>query len=171
MFQMASATDLVQATPQLLAPPTVEVSGDIADGSTYEFDLEWSADQTAYAVTRLEVKSKEGRSITGATLREFPLGAMQTDALELAAVGAVKTDDGISWDAVRAAISDRIAEGRPKPTPDVLDLVGLAYEFALVRSVPPIKEIERLFMLPPSTAMHWVKLARERGHLDVPAAK
>lgn len=57
------------------------------------------------------------------------------------------------------------------PTDDALRFVAASYSLAYALGEPPAKAVERDLDLATSTAGRWIKLAREKGLLDISAAQ
>lgn len=67
------------------------------------------------------------------------------------------------WDAERPMLHHARDEG---PTSANLAAASEIYTVAQLLRFPPVVKVADMFGLPQRTATHWVKLARERGHLS-----
>lgn len=78
-----------------------------------------------------------------------------------------ETGYGTGQEAVERLKIEGPVMGARGPTPETLEWVSLTYELCLLLGDPPTKTVEHFFRIAPRTATYWVKLARERGHLDL----
>lgn len=144
------------------------VDTEIDDGLVVDLRAEWSAEAFGYDVKQVTVRREEG-SVTATDLRQVSLTQLvaRTSRFIAGLHATVIDDDGEEQGAQELldALRDNTFAGR-RPTPEVLQQVAILYEVSSVLGANPVQEIERLFALPPRTATHWVKLARDRGHLD-----
>lgn len=130
--------------------------------------MEWDRGECAYQLVRLDLQRKaDGIPITGASLRTIQVAQL----VALLGRGELEKYAMVCgrqwrWSVVKEQVAQAVAAGRPKPTPETLELVAIVYEFAQILGEKPVKMLQELFGLAPSTANHWVRLARERGHLD-----
>lgn len=108
----------------------------------------------------------DGPAITGASVRKIPLGILIEDIVDQTVRLDSETAHGTVQDVFDLIKSRVEKEGRLKPTPDVLELVAIVHEYGQSRGRKTAKLVEEAFGLPPSTASHWIRLAKERGHLD-----
>lgn len=136
-----------------------------------DMDFVWgNGSPPGYILKSLTVASTDDVPITGTTLRAIPIAELQQFVLVRAVEQHVCTADNLTWRDVSTTIRKWVSDGHKlKPSPENLDLLAMVYEFSTVLALSPVKTIRELFNLAPSTATHWVKLARERGHLAIPA--
>lgn len=144
----------------------VEVTSDeipLANGLTVQIGASWNTHDRAYDVAKLVVTagSKE-HPVTGVVLRQIPVQHLLRGVVERHIV----TYSG-------RGVGEPLHIPAPaggKPTPENLETVGLIYDVSRAARDAPAKRVAEHFGLPPRTASHWIKLARERGHLDAAPA-
>lgn len=167
--QVPADSEYVELTRHVRGVPVFEVEGETLDGCPYSATISFSKGEGAYGLSELKITAGNA-PITGTTLRDITPGDLIQrvlhDASSLQGDSMLKTSDGLAAGDARLRIQEAAAHKRPRPTPRVLDLVATVYELAKLAGAGPAKAVEHDFQVPPSTASHWIKLARERGHLD-----
>ncbi|PPF32272.1 hypothetical protein C5B93_15875 [Rathayibacter sp. AY1A2] len=137
----------------------------------------FDSDAMRYEITAISISGQEraGRPapITAKSLRlllinkleekifsgSFPLLVMNERMLSFHAYGFEGLENGAAM--VRG-------EG---PTPKALAFAASVYCFYFAIRGKPTQRIAELMQLPPSTASHWVRLARQRGYLSKDSTK
>jgi hypothetical protein len=139
---------------------------------TLDIDANWSSELSDYAIAHLVLHQRDGgEPISGRLLRSVALGAAQEYAKFVALQAHANSTHG-RWAAVRSQLDTLAPSLRAAgPTPETLDWVGTLYEFQTLLGNAPKKAVQLTFDLPESTAAHWVRLARQRGHIGVAPRK
>ncbi|QCV88455.1 hypothetical protein FEZ32_08870 [Acidipropionibacterium jensenii] len=158
----------VQISPHLEGPA-------IAEMESYPEDPRFKAVLSMHAMTgkgyqlrELTFSAREGEpELTSAALREFPVRERVREAAIQVIAGMVSSKFGNFTETIKH-IQDQVKEagGRLRPTAEVLELVAIAHEFCQVLQIPTIKNIQAMFSIPNRTASHWVRLSKDRGHLQ-----
>ena len=165
------AADRVQITKHINAPALLRVSyGPGPDDSLphrTDFTLEWNPQSRTYEASHVAFsRFEDGEAITGASVRRIPLGRLIEAIIDQTVRMDSETPHGTVQE-VFATIRSRVElEGRLKPDPDTLELVAIVFEYGQSRGRKTTKLVEETFAIPMSTASHWVRLAKERGHLE-----
>jgi hypothetical protein len=164
---------MAQLSRHLWAPPTFTATGIDLDGRLpviVDISAEWSPDLRSYVVVELLAKRQVGGDpITGSALRSVPVGEVLAYAVRMHIDSAVGSPDAKANATVQAIMSEpgQLEALRSLgPKPETLEAVAVAFELAQLRGIPAGRSLTEAFGIPKRTADHWVKLARERGHLD-----
>lgn len=131
------------------------------EGAQIDLTAEWDEVDQEYRLVDLRVRSAEG--VTGTLLRNLPVKAILRWLVHSKA-----QIDGQPAHLDSDALHLLASTG---PTPTTLDAVAKIYTLAGVTLDPPAKRVRDEFGIPQRTATHWIKLARERGHLPEMATK
>lgn len=138
----------------------------LATSNTVEILLRYVEDAEDWDVWSIGVIRDEGEPpISSDALREIAPTAAIRAALhgvpDLVVHGPdVPVDE--YWEGLRPGLVARRADG---PTSENLSVLSDVYRVAGVLRRPQVMTAARMFDIPGRTATHWVKLARERGHL------
>lgn len=142
-------------SPGVLGTPnTVEISARF-----FAFREDWEI----WSVGAFREDSEE--AITPESLRAIPPAEAVRAALHAQAdimIDSAGDDIWKVWERDAPLLSSRRKDG---PTSENLASASAAYRAARVLHLAPVVKVAELFGLPQRTATHWVKLARERGHL------
>lgn len=164
------AFDRIQITKNISAPAKLMVSyGPGADDFPHrtEFTLHWNARSKTYEAGFVAFRQfEDGEPVTGASVRKVPLARIIEGVIDQ----TVRMDSETKYGSVQNVfqlVQNRLTtEGRLKPDPETLELVAIIFEYGQSRGRKSTKLVEDTFKLPTSTASHWVRLAKERGHIE-----
>ncbi|GGQ23713.1 hypothetical protein GCM10010140_62500 [Streptosporangium pseudovulgare] len=116
--------------------------------------------------TELTVTAQDGTTISSAALRGVPVASIvRSCARNLVMEG--HEGEGV----ITLEPHDVDVDVSAGPTDEALRAVAASYSLAYALGEPPAKGVERELGLATSTAGRWIKLARERGFLEIPAEK
>ncbi len=125
----------------------------------------WSRTLRRYVAERFEAVGTADDPVTAESIRGVPIAHFIEWACEVVP-GLVRDDNGRDMLAPDYYALDALTSARERgPDGVTLALVAGAYRAADVARWKPAYRVAELFGVPPRTASHWVKLARERGHL------
>jgi hypothetical protein len=105
---------------------------------------------TALSLRALLINKLEEKIFTG----EFPILVLSDKLFSDQAFGFDGLENGAS-----------VVRGNG-PTPEALEFAASIYSLFFAMRGKPTQKIAELLKLPPSTASHWVRLARQRGYLS-----
>ncbi|MGJ6963266.1 hypothetical protein ACSDR0_15275 [Streptosporangium sp. G11] len=108
--------------------------------------------------------SSQGEPITGTTMRALPLGAVVRNMVRPLVFEGSEGKGAVTIEGPPEPVD--VTQG---PTDQALKAVAMAYSIAFALGDPPAKAVERDLNLATSTAGRWIKLARDRGFLEIPA--
>lgn len=177
--QSSKSDKRVPLTRHITGIKGFSVKGETDGGCTFSATFEWRDEATAYEISALNlVRGANGSPINGTALRDIKIVEIIQQVLWADAItpskltkhggSALADKAGLSIGITREQIHRRRDAGeRFKPNNDVLELAATVYEVALLAGKRPVKLIQDDFGIPPSTASHWVKLARDRGNLEI----
>lgn len=132
-------------------------------------DIGWNAGAYSYEILDLHVIASSGvEAVTGTLLRALPIQLLLRRCVNRALywqdeIGRFQSINSLIQ-AEPELLSDLAANG---PKPETLEWVARMYMLGKIKLDPPTKWVAESFGIPHRTASHWVKLARERGHLDL----
>lgn len=127
--------------------------------------VEWSRERDSYVATSFEAIGTSFEPVTIETLREMPVARFLGWACRTVP-GVIVDAEGRDMFAMDYYSKDQRAEAKDRgPVPETLDMVARLYRAAGVVRWKPAAHVAMMFDIPQRTATHWVKLARERGHL------
>lgn len=134
---------------------------------TVEFSADFRYQHQDWEIMTLGIVRQKGEPlIKTEMLRQIPVENALRAALK-AVPGLVTDATGRDfrelWQDMKPELETARSDG---PTATNLAMVAELYRVARVLHEPPLTMIESSFGLPNRTASHWVKLARERGHLE-----
>lgn len=158
--------------PHLIGPGLyVRVPADVVCepgeyGSPYHVKLKIDFSGGRLGCTELTVKAPDGETITGTALRVVPVASIVREAARLLVMGGKQEPDYMRYYPYTPDFD--VSAG---PTEAALRGVAASYSVAYVLGEPPAKAVERDLGLPTSTAGRWIKLARDKGFLPIPADK
>jgi hypothetical protein len=154
----------------------IEQDDELQWGSDRESKLwmkvDWNAEKFTYEITQMLVAVEPGGDpISGTTLRSVPVKWILKMCINRALL--VRSSDGstapftsLHNELVRDQdVARRLADQGPKP--ETLAWVARIYTVAKIKLDPPSQIVAEFLEVPPRTASHWIKLARERGHLSI----
>lgn len=129
---------------------------------------EWDQEAYEYRIVKLAVHAdKDGDQITSELIRDIPVGQLFRSAIRRAVL--IDNKGWRTWQVFNSAFPPeelaRLVKQGPKP--ETLRRVSQLYRVAKMMGEPPAGYVTAVFGIPPRTASHWIKLARERGYLDV----
>lgn len=157
----ASPDDLIlvgdYTAPLEIRREGVQVPG--VPGVSVDFVAALDPVELRYQLTELAVHAP---GVTGALLRQIPVQALLQAALQ------ESVRDWLGAGANHPVLVDQdtaLALASAGPTPETLRAAALVYVVTSLSGGSPTKAVRDTFGLPPRTASHWVKLARERGHI------
>lgn len=119
--------------------------------------------------TRLEVRAPTGDVVTGTALRGIPVASIVRTAAGSLVWQTVNREGGYVTNVPYRPPAD--IDTSAGPTNEALQFVAASYALAYALGEPPAKAVERDLGLATSTAGRWIRLARERGYLDISADK
>ena len=154
----------VELTAGVVVPTKVLAQGLLVpgvEGVTVDLVAEYHEWDERYGVTSLRVDGNLSAQISGSLLRQIPVQELLRTAVKDQARLRIG-DDLLSVQHFDRASLLQLGEGGP--TPDALRAVARVYRLAEATLDAPAKRVAEDFGLPPRTATHWVRLARERGH-------
>ncbi|MEX1079817.1 MAG: hypothetical protein WED09_11990 [Homoserinimonas sp.] len=137
--------------------------------STLLLDIRWNDDQFTYEIVDLRVQVEPGgEPINGALLRALPIQLILKRCVNRAMYlrPEVPGSNLVSMHTktLEPGLFEQLkAQG---PTPETLDWVARIYKNARIKLEPPTQYVAGALEIPHRTASHWVKLARQRGHLS-----
>lgn len=167
-------TKLGQAKPHHLAPGlTIRLPAQIEAGpgeSVGPYSLTLTIDMVNGRIgcTSLTVRPEEGKTITGTDLRAIPVATIVRMAT--ATLVHETTGGGEGYVTVTPYTPPEI-NVRAGATDEALRFVAASYSLAYALGEPPAKAVERDLGIATSTASKWIRLAREKGYLDIPAGQ
>ncbi|MFG1619518.1 hypothetical protein ACGFI3_42770 [Nonomuraea wenchangensis] len=148
-------------------PARVEAGPSEAVGP-YKVTLEIDMVDGRIGCTEITVRTASGAPVTGTDLRAIPVGTI----VRLATTTLVQETIGRNGDFVTVTpYQPPEINVRAGATDEALRFVAASYSLAYALGEPPAKAVERDLGIATSTASKWIKLARERGYLDIPAGK
>lgn len=174
----------VRVSKHLRGIPQFHAEGVTEDGCTFRALVAWSSSAKTYEIKTLTIeRGDEHTPVNTVALRDISArGIIQQSfkfydepLVHLAPIapspwGLLVADDSgrgsnvwLWREEVRA---HRDKGGKFRPDAETLEVAASIYELAQAMGEMPTKAIRDDFGLPLSTAQHWVKLARERGHLE-----
>lgn len=128
---------------------------------------EWDNQQSRHLVREVRVSPRKLRgAVTGTLLRTVPVAEASMIAASNALMESGKTTDGSLKTVLKYAQKNGKQMGADGPTSETLKWVALIYSIGDLIGDAPVVNVREIFGVPPRTATHWVKLARERGHFD-----
>lgn len=147
-------------------PATVQVDPE-RDAAPYKLELKIDLVAGRVACVHLEITAEGEAPINGTGLRAIPIANYVRAAVgvlmmrgEAAAGGGMRfTPLSLPEEGIKEA----------GPTSESLRAVAALYTWAYIVGEPPAKAVEQGLGLPVSTAGRWIRLAREKGFLDVSA--
>jgi hypothetical protein len=135
-------------------------------GSPYHVRLTIDVNEGRLGCTELTVTASGGETISGTALRGVPVASIVSQALhDLVRRGETRGGMRTYWP-FRPDVD--VSAG---PTVEALRAVATSYSIAYALGEPPAKGVAHDLGLPTSTAGRWIKLARDRGLLEIPADK
>lgn len=120
--------------------------------------------------TRVEVTGRDGRPVTGTTLRQIPVKGMASDLIQMAAL-IEREENGSTKVSIGLHVPDESERARLRnqgPVEESLRVVADFYEFGRVTGCQPAKFVEDALEMPRTTVSKWIRRAREAGFLDGP---
>ncbi|WP_285580120.1 hypothetical protein [Herbidospora sp. NBRC 101105] len=115
----------------------------------------------------LTMTSRSGQPINGKALRLLPIGMVVRDMVRsLVVVESDESPGVISFEEPYLPEAMHVGRG---PTEDSQKAVALSYSIASARGDPPAKSVEQDLGLTAPTAGRWIRMARDRGFLEIPA--
>jgi hypothetical protein len=168
----------VPLTKHLTGLTGFSVSGETDQGCKFSAIFDWRDEANSYEISTLEIKPGDnGSPVNGTALRDIKVNEIiqwvlwagsLADSAFLKSTSTLKSTTGLTMAKVREQIHERRDIGEKfRPSNEVLELASTIYEFASLSGKRPVKLIQDDFGIPPSTASHWVKLARDRGNLEL----
>ncbi|MDJ0323385.1 hypothetical protein QMG61_06365 [Cryobacterium sp. PH31-AA6] len=145
---------------------TVEFDAEDIDTDTEaSMKVYWDSEHFTYEIAELKLTRAGDQQLNGSLLRALPIQAMLRAAISRAIQFKVPAESG--FELRHIAISDAEAKRLSKqgPKPETLDWVARIYKTARIKLMPPTQYVGSFFEIPHRTASHWIKLARDRGHL------
>jgi hypothetical protein len=138
--------------------------------STIDLQVEWSHEKFSYEVSSISVNrgSGGGEGLTGTALRAIPIHQLLRICINR--VVHVRVGDGGDERLHEIVLEDPhwLAPFAAKgPVPETLDWVARMYLMAKIKLDPPTQFVSKSFGIPHRTASHWIKLARQRGHINI----
>ncbi|WDF34569.1 hypothetical protein PTW37_06625 [Arthrobacter agilis] len=134
--------------------------------------VEWNQEKFTYEISMMFVAIQDGgEPINGTLMRAIPVQMLLKLCITRALYAKDVGDSAAALTRIfESPLNDdgemrRLAELGPRP--ETLAWVARAYTIARIKLDHPSKHVSKLFEIPPRTASHWVKLARERGHLTI----
>lgn len=134
--------------------------------------VEWNDEGFTYEIRELAILAPAGSEpLTGTTLRTIPVQLL----LKMCITRALYSKSGDKRFSPLVSLHNVAEEdqellprlGKAGPQPETLDWVSRIYTLAKIKLDPPAQYVADVFEIPLRTASHWIKLARERGHLSV----
>lgn len=170
-FRVRVTTKPGVAKPFRLAPDlSVQVPAEV-QGNVDDLHVSLTIDVVGgrLGCTRVEVRAPSGEVVTGTVLRSIPVASIvRTAAASLVWQTVSRHGDYVTNAPYQPPADFDSSAG---PTDEALRFVAAAYSLAYILGEPPAKAVERDLGLATSTAGRWIRLARERGHLDISAAQ
>lgn len=168
-----SSNEYVRLTKHIKGIPSFRVQGDTENGCTFEAFVSFEPSANSYEVQHLSINRGSERSpINGSSLRDIRIAEMIQHVLwgtaNAQGGGWLITSDGqFAGDERNNIQQGRDAGMKFRPDERILELVANIYELGVITGKKPTKLVANDFGIPDRTASHWVKLARERGHLEI----
>lgn len=136
--------------------------------SPYDVDIDicWDRDDERYVVTSLRAIGMVQHPITSENLRSVPVGQFLRLACEAVPNVVADENGGDPFSPDYYSDAERTTAKLFGPTPETLAMVAMVYRAAELAAGKPAWWVGNRFGIPQRTATHWVKLARERGHLS-----
>lgn len=130
-----------------------------------QLDVQFRVHSESWQVHMLTVSSLN-ESITTESVRDIGIVALLNRAFHVARNVLIQTASGEGLEAFldRERETTRALRG-DGPTASNLDRVASLYRVSRLAALSASTVIQDAFDLPPRTAAHWVKLARQRGHI------
>lgn len=130
-----------------------------------QIDAQFRPYSETWQVHTLTVSSLN-ESITTESIRDIGVVALLNRAFHVARSALIQTTSGEGLEAYleREREHTRALRG-DGPSPSNLERVASLYRVSRLAALSSNTVIQDAFDLPPRTAAHWVKLARQRGHI------
>jgi len=148
---------------------TAYVPRDTGEGPhAAELTAEFSLKTEDWVITRFSavLDPDDGARITTESLREMPVAHLLRLAVN-GIHGVVADPNGNDyWDRWLEEIETTRAMRADGPTPANLSSAAEVYRVALILRRSPVTMVTETFGLRERSAAHWIKLAKERGHLQ-----
>ena len=170
-FRYEAATERV-ALPgsnlTVMAGFTAFIPRDMGEGPhAAELTAEFSQKTEDWTITRFSavLDPEDGARITTESLREMPVAHLLRLAVN-AVLGIVADANGDDyWVRWLKEIETTRAMRADGPTPANLAFAAEVYRVGLILRRSPVMMVTETFGLRERSAAHWIKLAKERGHL------
>lgn len=176
----------VRVSKHLRGIPQFHAEGMTESGCTFRAVIAWSSSARTYEVKTLTVeRGDEDTPVNTVALRDISARSIIQQSFKFydepfahfgilnevdGPAGLLVADDSGCGSSVwlwRKEVRDHRDNGyKFRPDKETLEVAASIYELAQAMGEMPTKAIQDDFGLPLSTAQHWVKLARERGHLE-----
>lgn len=140
--------------------------------SSARVSVEWNAAGFTYEIRSLTVMAPAGAEpVTGTTLRAIPVQWILKMCINRALYMQSEEKRGAKLVSLHnQTVQDEgqlLRLGKMGPQPETLEWVSRIYTLAKIKLDPPAQYVAEVFEVPLRTASHWIKLARERGHLSI----
>ena len=140
--------------------------------SSVRVSVEWNDAGFTYEIRSLTVLTPaDAEPVTGTTLRAIPVQWILKMCITRALYMKSEEKRGAQLVSLHnQTVQDEgqlLRLGKMGPQPETLEWVSRIYTLAKIKLDPPAQYVADAFEVPLRTASHWIKLARERGHLSV----
>lgn len=124
----------------------------------------WDESRFTYRAEKVEVTGRGDQPVTSTILRSIPVSRLVESVNRVVLELGMRVEDEAIEEATESI--RKAAREERGPTPRALEAMAKLYEMAVASGSAPVKRIQEIFELPNRTATHWVKLARDRDHID-----